>query len=65
MFKSISKKTYYRLLDAQQTFEKDVKQHIDDGELLLVDAVKLDAIVHFLNLDYFLKNLLNGKYLNY
>ena len=65
IFKKIAKKTYYRLLNAQQTFEKDVKSHVDNGELLLVDAVKLDAITHFLNLDYFLKNLLNGKYLSY
>ena len=65
MFKSIAKKTYYKLLDAQETFNKDVKQHMDNGELLLVDAVKLDAIMHFLSLDYFLKNLMNGKYLSY
>lgn len=38
---------------------------MDNGEFLLVDAVKLDAIMHFLSLDYFLKNLMNGKYLSY
>ena len=65
MFQKIAKKTYYRILNAQQTFNSDVKPHIDEGELLLVDAVKLDAIMHFLDLDYFLKNLLNGKYLSY
>ena len=65
MFKKIAKKTYYRILNAKKTFDKNVKFHCDNGELLLVDTVKLDAILHFLELDYFLKNVLNGKYLNY
>ena len=65
MFNRIAKKTYYRLLNAKKTFDKNVKFHCDNGELLLVDTVKLDAILHFLELDYFLKNVLNGKYLNY
>lgn len=33
--------------------------------MLLVDTVKLDAIVSLLEKDYFLKNLLAGKYLGY
>jgi len=33
--------------------------------MLLVDAVKLEAILDFLDKDYFLKNLLTGKYLGY
>lgn len=33
--------------------------------MLLVDAVKLEAILDFLDKDYFLKNLLAGKYLGY
>lgn len=65
MFQSIAKKTYYRLLDAQKTFNKNVKGLFENGELLLVDAVKLEAILSFLDKEYFLKNLLSGKYLGY
>jgi len=38
---------------------------LENGELLLVDVVKLEAILSFLDTDYFLKNLLEGKYLSY
>lgn len=62
MFKKIAKKTYYRVINAQKAYDEDVKQHLENGELMLVDTVKLDAILHFLSLDYFLKNLLEGKY---
>lgn len=65
IFKKIAKKTYYRLLGAQKVFNEVVKPRCENGELLLVDAVKLDAIMHFLSLDYLMKNLLNGKYLSY
>lgn len=65
MFQKIAKKTYYYLLEAQKIYNEVIKPHLDNGELLLVDAVKLDAVLYFLNLDYFMKNVLNGKYLNY
>ena len=65
MFKKISKKTYNRLLDAKETYDSIVRPHLDNGELLLVDTVKLDAIMHFINLDHFMDNVLNGKYLSY
>ena len=65
MFKKIAKKTYYRLLDAYKTFNKNVRPAFENGEMLLVDAVKLEAILDFFGQDYFLKNLLAGKYLGY
>lgn len=65
MFKNISKKTYYKLLDAFKSYNSNVKMHIDNGDMLLVDAVKLDAILHFLDTDYFMKNILNGKYIGF
>ena len=65
MFKKIAKKTYYRLLDAYKTFNKNVRPAFENGEMLLVDAVKLEAILDFFDRDYFLKNLLAGKYLGY
>ena len=65
MFKKISKRTYYMLLDAVKSYNTNVKWHVDNGDLLLVDAVKLDAILHFLDTDYFMKNILNGKYIGF
>jgi hypothetical protein len=43
----------------------DVAGHLQNAELLLVDVVKLDAIMKFIGTDYFMQNLLNGKYLGY
>lgn len=65
MFKKTAKKAYYRLLDAYKTFSKNVRPLVENGQMLLVDTVKLDAIVSLLEKDYFLKNLLAGKYLGY
>lgn len=65
MFKKIAKKTYYRLVDTLKTFNKNVKPACDKGEMLLVDAVKLEAILSFLESEHFMKNLMDGKYLSY
>ena len=65
MFKKTAKKTYYRLVDAYKTLKKNVLLNIENGELLLVDTVKLEAIMHFLDSDYFLANILAGKHLSY
>lgn len=62
MFKKVSKKAWHRLIDAKRAFGKMVKPLIEDGKLLLVDAVKLDAILDFLDEEHFLKNLLEGKH---
>lgn len=65
LFKKITQRTYDRILSAKQTYDKIVKQHLENGELLLVDVVKLDAILSFIDTEHFLDNLLNGKYLSY
>lgn len=65
IFKKIAQRTYDRILSAKQTYDKIVKQHLENGELLLVDVVKLDAILSFIETDHFMDNLLNGKYLSY
>ena len=49
MFKKIAKKTYYHLLNAYNIFNKSVKYYVENGELLLVDTVKLEAILSFLS----------------
>lgn len=38
---------------------------MNNGELMLVDVVKLDAILTFIDTEHFMDNLLNGKYLSY
>ena len=65
MFKKIAKQTYDKLIQAKKAFDNIVSSHLENAELMLVDVVKLDAIIDFINTDYFMQNLLNGKYLNY
>lgn len=65
LFKKIAKRAYYLIVDARKIYEQVVKQHIENGELIDIDVVKLDAILHFIDQQYFLDNLLNGKYLSY
>ena len=65
LFKKIAKKTYSRVVAAKDAYDNIVAEHLSNGELLLVDVVKLDAILHFLDSEHFLDNLLNGKYLGY
>lgn len=65
MFKKIAKQTYSRLVEAKDIFSKIVKNHLDNAELLLVDVVKLDAIMQFIDTEHFMQNVLNGKYLSY
>ncbi len=65
IFKKIAKRAYFIITSAKQTYEKNVKQHIENGEMIDVDVVKLDAILHWIDQQYFLDNVLNGKYLSY
>lgn len=64
-FKKIARRAYYIISDAKKSYDKIVKQHVENGELLDVDVIKLDAILHFIDQQYFLDNILNGKYLSY
>ena len=63
LVKKIAKKTYYRLLDAKKTYLKNVKPEIENGNMLLVDVIKLEAIVDFLQSENFMQNILTCKYL--
>ena len=64
-FQKTAKQTYYFIANAKKVYEQIVKQHIENGEMIDVDVVKLDAILHWIDQQYFLDNILNGKYLNY
>lgn len=65
VFQKIAKQTYYIIINAIKIYKKIVKQHIENGELINIDIIKLDAILHYVDQEYFLENLVNGKYLNY
>lgn len=62
LFVKIAKRTYYKLLDVMKIYDEVIQPRINDGSLLLVDVVKLEAIMHFLNSRHFLDNLRNGKH---
>lgn len=65
LFKKVAKKTFNRLNNAKETYSKQIQSHLENAELMLVDTVKLDAIISFLDSEHFMDNLLNCKYLNY
>lgn len=50
---------------AKKTYDNIIKPRLNNGELMLVDVIKLDAIISFIETEYFMDNLLNGKYLSY
>lgn len=61
----IAKQAWHLLLNAKKTYYKTLSRHVEEGELLAVDVVKLGAIMHFLDLQYFLNNVRDLKYINY
>lgn len=63
--KKIAKQTWHWLLDAKKIYYKTLSKRLEDGELLSVDVVKLGAIMHFLDLNHFLDNIRDLKYINY
>lgn len=65
MFKKIAQKTYGKIISAKKTYDNIVEPRMNNGELMLVDVVKLDAILTFIDTEHFMDNLLNGKYLSY
>lgn len=65
MMKKIAKRTYQILLNAKDTYDKIVDYHMKNGELLLVDLTKFEAIYSFLDNDHFMQNILDCKYLSY
>ena len=64
MFKSIAKRTYFWLVNAKKVYDQTVAQHVESGEMLDVDVVKLEAIIDFINTKHFMDNLRICKYLD-
>jgi hypothetical protein len=65
MMTKVAKTTYAQLLEAKKLFDEVVRLHLDEGELLLVDDVKLDAVMSFLNQERFLENVLSCKHMGF
>lgn len=65
MMTKVAKTTYAQLLEAKKLFDEVVRLHLDEGELLLVDDVKLDAVMSFLSQERFLENVLSCKHMGF
>lgn len=63
MFKRLSKKAYGYIISAKDTYNEAVKEHVNAGELLEVDEVKLEATIDFCNDQLLLSNFRLGKYI--
>ena len=62
LFTKAAKRSYYKITEAMKIFNQVIKSRLNDGSMLLVDVVKLDAITHFIESKHFLENLRNGKF---
>lgn len=65
LFKKLAMQTYRHITKAKDIFFQIVDGHMKEGNLLLVDAIKLRAILDMIDSKYFLDNLRNGKYFNF
>ena len=63
-FKKIAKRAGWLLEEARSLVQDVLQEHIDNGQLLAVDEVKLEAIMHWLGDKQFMENLRSGKFMN-
>lgn len=61
-FKKTAKRAAELVSRAKDVFEKTVKPHVEAGEMLLLDEVKLEAIESFINDQTAMRNLKLGKW---
>lgn len=47
--KKVAKQAYYTIIDAKKAYEQIVKEHIENSEMIDIDVVKLDAILHWID----------------
>lgn len=62
-FKKIAKKAGWILENARKLLNEVIEPHLDSGELLEVDEVKLAAITHWLSDKQLMENLRTGKFM--
>ena len=63
-FKKIAKRAGWLLEEARSLVQDVLQEHIDQGQLLSIDEVKLEAIMHWLGDKQFMENLRSGKFMN-
>ena len=61
-FKKFSKRCGDLIDRARKIYVDIVEQHLMEGELMQVDPVKLDRIIHDTGVTRFMDNLRGGKY---
>lgn len=59
-----AKQCYDIIIRAKKEYDESLKTHIESGELLEVDEVKLSAILYFINQDITMQNLRTCKWMN-
>lgn len=62
LFKKTAARAYEILVRAKEQIENIVMTHIEQGELLEIDEIKLEAIIHMLNDQVLMKNFRLAKY---
>ena len=62
MFKKTATRANELLLRAKKLVENVVIKHVEDGELLAIDEIKLEAIIDMLNDQQLMKNFKYAKY---
>ena len=62
-FKRIAKRAGWLLEEARSLVQDVLQEHIDQGQMLSIDEVKLAAIMHWLSDKQFMENLRSGKFM--
>ena len=62
MFKKTAKRAYELIERAKKIYEGQVKQHLEEGDLLECDETKLEAIESFLNDEQLMRNFRLAKW---
>jgi len=57
------KKATEYIMQAKKTYDELVKIHLDNGEMLKVNEVKLAALLWFINSKGFIDNIRVGKFI--
>ena len=62
MFKKTTRRAHELLERAKKIYEGQVKQHIEDGDLLEIDEIKAEAVESFLNDSQLMRNFKLAKW---
>jgi len=65
LFKKTAKIASAKLETARSLIQEVIQQHLESGELLDVDEVKLAALVHWMSDKQWMENLRTGKFMDF